>query len=464
MTINPELSAKTIRKAGRTLPEFFSFSLKDEKVVAKKIFRILPEKRVVFLADWQNQSVVIKLFVDAQHASRHAKREQEGVQRMQAAGLATANILQIVHAIDWSAVIYRYLQNTLSLSQAYIEADKAQRLELLLRSVKIIARLHAAGFIHTDCHLGNFLLNEQECYVLDGDGIREVKKPIELAHNLAKFLVQFSELDNDSAQCALNAYREISKRDIQWETINKLMTEISAERVNDFVEKVMRDCTAVMVRKSFKRFTAIMRNEEERLHELFSDLDHAIAKGEILKAGDSATVARVKLKDGSKVIVKRYNIKSFVHRLERAFVTTRATHSWRNAHRLTMLGIETAAPLGILEEVFGGLHGRSFFVMEDVVAPNIAEYWQKNGINDFELNLVKNLFSALRAANLYHGDFKATNILRTKTGLCLIDLDSMRVELSPIQLELLHKKDIERFKKNFLEQAEILNALNNALQ
>lgn len=463
MSTIPELNAKIIRSAGRSVPEPFIFALKEDKVTSQKVFRVLPEKRVVFLTEWHTQPAVVKLFVDAQHAARHAKREQEGVQRMRAAGVATAEILQVVQGIDWTAVVYQFLQNTQSLAIAYKQADKTQRIALMQRAAVVMAKLHVAGLIHTDCHPDNFLLTATECYVLDGDGVRETNKSNLLTQNFAQFLAQFNELDEELLLAAVATYQQIQPAALDVAQMHGMIHEIRSQRVEDFVEKVMRDCTLVKVSKAFRHFQAVIRHQTERLKDVLANPDVAIANGECLKAGNSATVARVRLADGSKIIIKRYNIKSFTHRLERAFVTTRASRSWQNAHRLNLLGIETAAPLAILEERFGGLHGRSFFLMESVDAPNIADYWQQHGINETELALVKQLFSNLKQNNLYHGDCKATNILRTSTGLCLIDLDSMREEKSASAFASLHKKDIARFKKNFSEQAAILDALNKVL-
>ncbi|HET8708278.1 MAG TPA: lipopolysaccharide kinase InaA family protein [Pseudomonadales bacterium] len=458
-----ELNAKIIRSSGRTLSEPFLFALKDEKITAEKIFRILPGKRVVFLSEWHGQKVVVKLFVDAQQAARHARREREGIERMRAAGVATAAILHTEQGIDWTAVIYQFLQNTRSLAVAYKQADQHGRLTLIQCAARNLAKIHASGFIHTDCHPDNFLLAEDTCYVLDGDGIRESKKLTQWQQNFGQFLAQFNEMDEALIAGAIAAYRQVNAVTLDEKQIQEIIRAIRFERVDDFVEKVMRDCTLVKVNESFKRFSAVIRQQSDRLMPVLANPDEAIADGEILKAGNSATVARIALVDGSTIIVKRYNIKSFGHRLERAFVTTRATHSWQNAHRLNLLGIETAAPLAILEERFGFMHGRSFYLMESVDAPNIADYWALHGVTEHELALVKQLFANLKQNSLYHGDCKATNILRTPTGLCLIDLDSMRVERNPEKFTALHQKDIARFKKNFQDQPDILNALNGIL-
>ena len=40
----------------------------------------------------------------------------------------------------------------------------------------LLGRLHAAGLIRTDLHLGNFLEHQGALLIIDGDGIRPVAK------------------------------------------------------------------------------------------------------------------------------------------------------------------------------------------------------------------------------------------------------------------------------------------------
>jgi tRNA A-37 threonylcarbamoyl transferase component Bud32 len=47
-------------------------------------------------------------------------------------------------------------------------------LAVLAPAVRLLGRLHAAGLIQDDLHLGNFLHHAGEVLVIDGDALRRV--------------------------------------------------------------------------------------------------------------------------------------------------------------------------------------------------------------------------------------------------------------------------------------------------
>src|SRR5690606_14676198 len=66
---------------------------------------------------------------------------------------------------------------------------------ILQGALEAIAAMHAQGLAQTDLHLGNFLQDAQQLYVIDGDAIeaKEPGKPLGLPmaqSNLALFFAQ----------------------------------------------------------------------------------------------------------------------------------------------------------------------------------------------------------------------------------------------------------------------------------
>src|SRR5690606_11131714 len=100
-----------------------------------------------------------------------------------------------------------------------------------------------------------------------------------------------------------------------------------------------------------------------------------------LKSGNTCTVALAEI-NGRKMVVKRYNIKSFCHRLGRLWRSSRAADSWVNAHRLLMYGISTPTPVALLEQRFGPLRGRAYFIAEYIAAPDVAQWLQSEAVTD----------------------------------------------------------------------------------
>jgi tRNA A-37 threonylcarbamoyl transferase component Bud32 len=63
----------------------------------------------------------------------------------------------------------------------------------------------------------------------------------------------------------------------------------------------------------------------------------------------------------------------------------------------------------------------------------------------------QDLFSALRAHGIVHGDTKATNFLHTPAGLQVLDLDAMRQEPDARRFRRASASDLQRFARNFAE-------------
>ncbi|MBW1746795.1 MAG: hypothetical protein JRJ25_11240 [Deltaproteobacteria bacterium] len=85
---------------------------------------------------------------------------------------------------------------------------------------------------------------------------------------------------------------------------------------------------------------------------MIADPDSVIDSSRLLKEGNSSTVALAEV-NGKLLVIKRYNIKNFIHALKRYLRNTRAWTSWRNAHRLELLGIPTPKPIAFLERRWG---------------------------------------------------------------------------------------------------------------
>ncbi len=85
--------------------------------------------------------------------------------------------------------------------------------------------------------------------------------------------------------------------------------------------------------------------------------------GSIYEPAVRRTVARIECGQRT-LVVKRYNIKTLIHWLKRFWRPSRAWHSWREGHRLSVLGIATPQPLAIIENRWCGLRGSALLISE----------------------------------------------------------------------------------------------------
>jgi len=152
--------------------------------------------------------------------------------------------------------------------------------------------------------------------------------------------------------------------------------------------------------------------------------------------------------EGRSYIVKRYNLKSFVHRVRRWF-KPRARRAWRNGHHLASVGVSTAKPIALLEHKWSWARGVCYLVMPDVGNQDLARALAA-APQDFECYAPGTLavLRALQAAGLQHGDLKATNFVLADDRVVLIDYDALRSGPSD--------PDWQRFLANWSAQPRLL--------
>ncbi len=208
-----------------------------------------------------------------------------------------------------------------------------------------------------------------EVLVIDGDALRRVGRgqPLPMARagaNLAVLLAQLpaewddrlSILQAPYCAAAASAFPEP-------QALRARIAHVRAWRLRDFLGKTVRDCTLFAVEQTLTRFTAVLRRQADALAALLPDPDAALDSAVVLKDGGTCTVARIVV-DERVLLLKRYNLKSLGHALNRCWRPTRAWHSWREAHRLQFLGIPTPAPLALVEERIGPLRRRAWLVQD----------------------------------------------------------------------------------------------------
>lgn len=429
-----------LRRSERNPPVPVSVQLEDgRELVIHQWLRILPAKRLVGRAELEGESVLAKLFI-APAAARHCSRELEGIQAVLNAGLATPRIIS-KGAVPGGGcyVLTEFLGNAESLETEWealsnMPAGSEPSMRVLRLALTGIATMHAKGLVQRDLHLGNFLLERGVLQVIDGDAVEVLSagEPItaqQAEENLAVFFAQLEPEWDQWLDQLLLAYLEGNPhRPIHPEN---LATQIAAKRqlrLDNYLDKSLRDCTQFAVKRGWRRFEVARRDSAAELALLLAKPDEPFDSRSLLKDGGSSTVAKATL--GVKhVVVKRYNIKGAVHWLKRFWRPSRAWNCWLSAHRLEFLGIATPAALAMLEQRIGPLRSTAWLISEYCSGPNLLDHFGQDGQRlpspEESAALIK-VFSQLVQARISHGDFKATNLLWHEGRVVLIDLDGMR--------------------------------------
>lgn len=434
---------------------------RSQDLDALTVLRLLPGKRVVLRGSFRDRPVAIKLFVKNASSARHIAREQAGFEQVRAAGLQCPRLL--AHFVSrcgrFEGLIYEFLVDATDLAQCWPHFDPAQKQQWLRRLVDAMLQLHQrAGASQQDIHLGNFMFRGEQLYLLDLGSIAIGNAPLPQARcidNLGQLVAQFDIGEQTLLDTAVAHYFE----QCGWagspalrQNLRRAIDKARQYRVRDYLGKAGRDCTLTRFEQRFDRVLAVRREwEGDDLQRFIEDPDRFMAAGELLKAGNTATVVKGLL-NGRPVVVKRYNIKNWRHAMSRSLRKTRAEHSWRMAHLLEILGLDSLRPVALLERRRGPLRGTAYFISTWIDAPDLLSVGTQRKLSAAELLALDALLRQMIAARLSHGDFKANNLLVRDDHLAIIDLDSMRRHDSPEKFQRAFARDLNRLLRNWPEE------------
>jgi len=454
----PVLTGADLERLGREIPTPFAIDVSNAdgpvRVRCEEVLRVLPGRRIVTRASCGGLTVLAKLFVGSR-AAVERQWEERGHFAFVRAGVVTPEIVGGGTLEDGGeALLFEFLDSATPATAA----DLAQ-------TMPILARLHAHGVVQNDLHLGNLLRTARGLFLIDGGGVSGMgdDKPLSRRasiRNLALFLAQFGVRAESGFVAAWHAYcvaRGYKTIDADGTGLLHAVHRARRVRIRDYMKKVLRDCSEFHAEQGWRYFLVCDRAAfKGEIEALIDDIDAAFERGGIIKAGNTATVARLYV-GGEALVIKRYNIKSWRHAISRMWRPTRAQRAWQNAHRLRMLGIATFNPVALIEHRFGPLRRSSYLVMRDVDGIDLRERFEARHIPALVA-----LFGDLARAGLVHGDTKASNFVDVAGSIALIDLDAMRAPTTERARRRGGQRDHDRFIANWSDNATIRAALTRA--
>jgi tRNA A-37 threonylcarbamoyl transferase component Bud32 len=432
----PMLTIDDLMRAGRTVTVPFRIALRDARapLVCERVLRLLAGRRMVAEARIDGRPVLLKLFFGS-GAGRYARREARGSALLARAGVAAPALLECSRTADGAGNVLLF--EFLAAARPLDPDDGAG----LAAAAAALARLHASGCVHTDLHLGNFLVATQgdALWMVDADGIRRawparrdrgVGRRASLG-NLALLCAQRPPRADPDLERVYRGYAAARGWDavvpaFDLPALRAATRRARRQRIERYLRKTERSCSEYQVECAAGWLCICVRELFETVgRALLADPEAALRRGTMLKDGNSATVVRTELA-GRAWIVKRYNVKSPWHRLRRSLQPRpRHRNAWRNGQRLHFVGIPTARPVALVERRIGPLRGVAYLLMEDLGDRDLLGALRAEAPNDATVASVVDVFAVMEELELVHGDTKATNFLRVGDGVAVIDLDAM---------------------------------------
>lgn len=468
-----KLSALT--QAGRTpdLPLVIDLSMGE--LTFTHLLRVLPNQRYVGKAIWQDKTVLAKLFVGSR-ASKHYQRELAGVTLLAKQQIDTPKLL--AHQVNEQGgyLLFEYLEHSQTLDHSWQQLVQqpflsAEQLAVLQTALTAIAQLHLQGIWQEDLHLDNLLQQNQNLFWIDGDGIKaeRIGHPLSTEKVMANLAIFFAQLPPslDNYLTPLLTHYQLHNNHVTLSLIalKQAITKFRNWRVKNIQKKIRRDCTLFSVKNTAHGYYGVWRTEESTLAPVLANPDHYIEQGRFIKGFGTTNVIDTVV-NGLHIVLKRYNIKSFTHRLSRFWRPTRGWHSWEAGFRLQMLGIPTAKPLALIEERHCFMRARAWLITEYLDGPDLLTHlkpYENSKLPTTELNSLKQLFSLLIRFRISHGDLKGTNLFWVNNAWVLIDLDAVKQHRSISSFKKAYGKDRARFLRNWSKDSALHQLLDNTL-
>ncbi|MBU4360232.1 MAG: hypothetical protein KKE90_13360, partial [Actinobacteria bacterium] len=286
------------------------------------------------LGEWADKLVAVKIFLGPRSARRHCDREIKGINALKNAGIKTPALLLQgnLQQDDTPVLVFQRVMPAFNPQEVFDRAETDEkRNELLKRIAVVIARQHEAGIKQNDLHLGNLLINNNDIYTIDGDTVDTGQMGTPLAKlislkNLGLYFAQFASEFDHLFSIAFQAYTEKRSWPSDSSLFNQLLKEVQYHRnygKRNYLHKIFRECTAFVCHKAWNSYMVCDRNfYHGEMKRLLSDPDSAIGSSRLLKDGNSSTVALVEI-NNKLLVVKRHNIKNFMHALKRSSRNTR---------------------------------------------------------------------------------------------------------------------------------------------
>ena len=186
------------------------------------------------------------------------------------------------------------------------------------------------------------------------------------------------------------------------------------------------------------------------------DLKKVVNSGTLIKDDKSTRITYIhKPFFYEPVILKQFKFKGWLHCLLRSLKVSRARNYTCSARLITKLGITTPKVITFNEKKKGCFIIESYVVTEfykGLNARHLIEqphFYTKDQINHF-VSRVVSILTTLFNNNITHGDTKVPNFMISDSGICLIDLDVVKINKSKRSLKKNISKDIKRFERDWI--------------
>lgn len=329
-----------------------------------RILRRIEGRRTVFDGTYDGVSIIIKRFED-RFGWYRCRREKRGLERLRERGLpAPKALLDGKDGQGHHVLVIEKIEGAVDGDGAVKRADSDETVKTILLEVfRYAARLHQAGVVQHDLHLGNFLIAGSAVWAIDPAWMRFRKQPVgeaascrQLAILLATFPKEYLTWQADLLQ-AYCQVRGLNYTAEMLDTVRRLARRRRKKRLPHILRKTLRNSRHFFVLKagSYRGVFSKASFTIEGARMVLDKLASAVCENNQEVIGDY---------NERQFRFVCYGPKTSTGLFLSAFVKSEARRDWLAAWKARFSGQISPAPAALIERFFGPMVTQSWLVSE----------------------------------------------------------------------------------------------------
>ena len=363
--------------------------------------------------------------------------------------------LAIPRPLGWMEKIHQgiiqesyYLSEAIDSGISFIEdGSKSGDLPLVGELASTVKKIHKAGLFHGDLHAGNLLWDGSSFFLADLHSAK-ITRELSLNQRLWNLAHLFHSLRSAWGEKEHSTFMEVyfegesfdpGKKERVLQKINSYMNRLERRQWRSRTKRCLKESSEFSVQKGrgvyyYRRRDFPLEVLKNRVGEHCRLLEEKPSS--LVKYTPEITVSILE-NGGRKLSIKHYHPLTFWDRFKEHFRYSKGMKAWVGGNGLSVRGIPSLKPLGLVERRnWSGLHESSFLMEVSDRAEELDRYILKN-LSDFKVRrgFVKAFatwLSHYHQLNLYHQDMKTCNIIISKAGeawnFFLLDLEDVRLD------------------------------------
>lgn len=413
-----------------------------------KVLRQIPGKRRVVEASSKGKNYIVKFF----NKKNLYEKEIKGSFYLNQAEIPTPKVLSFGKLTDEYYIIYEKINNAITIDEFLYGNEPLEKKQNTINQILFLnKKLYKKNYIQLDNYFKNYLLTHEKIYMIDGGLVKKIIF-FKALRKFLNFSLISSKIDKDILPKKHSFYNFkvlefIHKKIISFYVHKSLMKfQLKTLRNSSQFEKILTFKSLIFKQKDF--------NFD------FQKIDNFLQNAEIIKNGNTCTVFSHK-----NIVIKRYNIKSFMHFINLQFIKSRGKNSWQISNSLRLINIPCPKPYFYYEKKFLFFRLTSYFAMEKIEGMDVVGYQESLKKNSQTKALKENIFKLFDKFIYYkfvHGDLKKSNILvDNNSQLIMIDFDKSFFSRSQSIYNYNLKKQVARFLSNWKNNSKFLTAIRS---